>query len=303
MLKFREVEVFWAVYKCQSVKEAGRLLNISQPAVSMMLKSAEDRFGIKLFDRVGGRVHPTPGARHLFTYTENILAGLQEFERQVRLLRDGRSGSIRVAATHSLAAALFQPVYPDFQAMHPGVRVTVRSLSTDVAIEMVAARRVDFAIVYGPVDHPDVAVEDLGQTQLVCVLRRDHALAKRSLITPQDLAGEQVASYRLGTPIGRELQRALREVDATIDVGVQSTALTAAQLAERGFGVAVIDPLALSGGLFENLIELPFEPVTIAHIQIATPKGDIPGKASSDLLQQIRAALPRSRVQAARAQA
>ena len=58
-LKFREIEVFWAVYKAEFVKAASRLLNASQPAVSMMLRSAEERFGVKLFERSGGRVRPT----------------------------------------------------------------------------------------------------------------------------------------------------------------------------------------------------------------------------------------------------
>jgi DNA-binding transcriptional LysR family regulator len=120
-LKFREIEVFWAVYKAESVKAASRLLNVSQPAVSMMLRSAEERFGVKLFERSGGRVRPTPEARALFASTDNVFIELKEFERQLARIREGKAGFVRVAATPTLAAA-FHPALSAFRDQHPASR-------------------------------------------------------------------------------------------------------------------------------------------------------------------------------------
>lgn len=295
MIKFREIEVFWAVYKCQSVKEAARLLNVSQPAVSMMLKSAEERFGIKLFNRLGGRVQPTSGARHLFGYTENLLLDLHEFERQMLHLREGRTGSVSVAATPTLAAAFLHPALPAFQQKHPGVRMQVRTVPTDQAVDLIVKRLVDFGIAYGPASSTDVDVEDLGLTQISCILHKDHRLTQKTLITPADLVGESVATYRADAPLGREMERVLREAGSEVNVMVQSTALTAAQLAERGFCVALIDPLALNGGLFHSLTMRPFEPTTTARVQVLKPKADAPSKAAQHLIQQIRTFVPRQK--------
>jgi DNA-binding transcriptional LysR family regulator len=65
-LSLRQIEVFHAVMLTGSLSEAGRMLFVTQPAVSRILASAENRLRYPLFERVKGRLHPTPEARRLF---------------------------------------------------------------------------------------------------------------------------------------------------------------------------------------------------------------------------------------------
>ncbi|WP_233472489.1 LysR family transcriptional regulator [Cupriavidus respiraculi] len=59
----RQIEIFRMVMRLGSAKRAAAALHISQPAVTQLLVQFETRSGLKLFDRLKGRLVPTPEAR------------------------------------------------------------------------------------------------------------------------------------------------------------------------------------------------------------------------------------------------
>lgn len=64
-MNLRQIEVFQAVMYGGTTKNAARLLGITQPAVSTMVRQLEDRLGFSLFGRIGGRQPPTLEAKVL----------------------------------------------------------------------------------------------------------------------------------------------------------------------------------------------------------------------------------------------
>ena len=58
-MNLRELEIFRAIMLGGSITEAANMLNVSQPAVSIALRHAEDKLGVALFLREKGRIHPT----------------------------------------------------------------------------------------------------------------------------------------------------------------------------------------------------------------------------------------------------
>ena len=63
-LSLRQIEVFRAIMMAGSISGAGRMLHVSQPAVSRVLALTETRLGYPLFERAKGRLLPTPEARN-----------------------------------------------------------------------------------------------------------------------------------------------------------------------------------------------------------------------------------------------
>ena len=64
-MNLRHMEVFRVVYHARSMSGAARTLAISQPSVSRMVRSLEDRLGYKLFRLSKGRLVPTREADRL----------------------------------------------------------------------------------------------------------------------------------------------------------------------------------------------------------------------------------------------
>ncbi|MBC7077924.1 MAG: LysR family transcriptional regulator, partial [Synergistales bacterium] len=69
-MNLRQIEIFRAVMITGSISGASKLLFVSQPAVSRLLSHTELRMGLKLFERVKGRLYSTPEARSLFKEVE-----------------------------------------------------------------------------------------------------------------------------------------------------------------------------------------------------------------------------------------
>src|SRR5512140_2564993 len=99
MINLRQIEVFYAVMRAGSITEAARVLNVTQPAVSVALKQLESRLRMPLFDRVGGRLRPTPEARALMPDVAEIFGRLGAVERMSQDLAAGARGVLSIAAT------------------------------------------------------------------------------------------------------------------------------------------------------------------------------------------------------------
>lgn len=66
MLTLRQIEVIRAIMVTGTVGGAARLLNVSSPGISRVMKHAETILGLKLFSRRHGRYTPSPEARDIF---------------------------------------------------------------------------------------------------------------------------------------------------------------------------------------------------------------------------------------------
>lgn len=65
-VNLRHIEIFHAVMTAGSLTEAAHLLHTSQPTVSRELARFEKVIGLKLFERIRGRLHPTVQGLRLF---------------------------------------------------------------------------------------------------------------------------------------------------------------------------------------------------------------------------------------------
>ena len=66
-MRLRQIEIFYHVYRVGTISGAAQALNVSQPSVSKVLRHAEDQIGFELFQRVNGRLEPTPAAHELLS--------------------------------------------------------------------------------------------------------------------------------------------------------------------------------------------------------------------------------------------
>jgi DNA-binding transcriptional LysR family regulator len=262
MFRGRQLEVFRAVMDAGSITEAARLLHISQPAVSKMLQQAETQLGFRLFLREQGRIRPTSEARSLLPEIMRAFAAIEGVQRLADDLKEARSGVVAVAATPSLANGLLIDAVGRLRAHRPRLRVALHSMLNHEVVEMVADRRVDLGLVLFPSEESTAVARDLCAADLVCVVPRGHALARRSSVGPADLQHWPLISFSQHLPIGALIEAAYRErgLRRTIAIDVTQSA-TACHLVAAGAGVAVLDAFALTEDMSE-LVVVPFVPST-----------------------------------------
>ena len=98
-MRLRQIEVFHAVYSSGTMTNAAAKLNVSQPSVSKVLAHAEQQLGYRLFDRVKGKLIPTPEAHQLFKHVREVYEDVDRLRHVASNLKAASAGRIRVAST------------------------------------------------------------------------------------------------------------------------------------------------------------------------------------------------------------
>lgn len=253
-MNLRQMEVFRAVMFAGGVNSAAELLHVSPPAVSKVLAQATRASGLVLFEKVRGRLIPTPEARRLHEEIDRLWHGVEKVRDTSRELAQGAQASLRLVCSASLAPYLVSRtvarLYERFERLHCWVQV----VAPDVINQQLLDRASDLGIALAPHDHPNLATVKAYQCGLACVMRSDHPLARRKLIKPADLAGLRVISSPESVPFGQTLRRAFGAAGAAMHKDFECTSsTTACWFAQAGVGVAVVDQVAIAGGLLAGL--------------------------------------------------
>lgn len=303
-MNLRHIEVFYALMRSSSMTEAARRLHVSQPAISTVLKHCEQRLGMQLFQRVGGRLFPTPEAIALLPDVEHIFTRLEALNRSAEGLRDAASGIISVAASPTLASVLLPPAITAFMAERPQVRIMLRALPTSQIFAGVRDRAFDLGLVYEPpgaVDD-DITAETVGSFHLACVMPREHPLAARQTLGPEDLRGLPLITFGPATPLGARLAASFRAAAVPFEVRVESSSSsTSLFLVAAGAGIGLVDSAGALGEAFPTLTVREFEPRIESRILLLhardRPRSRLAAAFARKLVQmvpgQAEAAVPR----------
>ena len=289
-MNLRQMEVFHAIMRAGSVTGAARMLNITQPAISTVLRHCESQLRVKLFDRVGGRLQPTPEANAIFPDIANIFQRVDTVTRITQDLIGGRLGQITVAATFAAANGPLAAAVAQFVRDRPAVKVAIHALPSVQVVDRVARREVDFGLAFAPFHDPAVEAEVLAVSDIACILPACHPLAARDCVAIEELAGEDIITYAPHTPIGSPVEAAFREAKVELRRRIQvNYSMTAFILAERGAGIALVEPLLLRTTPMPSLVVRPLRPRIEVRTMLVHPLGRPMTKTSGQLVAAIKA--------------
>lgn len=242
MLTLRQIEIFRAVMVTHSVSGAARLLGGSQPGISRAIGHMQDRIGLRLFDRVRGRLVPTPEAQALFDETQRLHRAIEGFDHVVARLATGTHQPLRIGASPALGHSVVPPMLAALIAALPGVTLRFDILSVEQVIDYLELQRGDLALTVFPLDHPSIESQRIGAGRMLCALPAGHRLAAAATITIADLADERLIGFGTDTPHGRIVAtlhaRAGRALTPAITVRFAETAV---RFVAAGLGLAIVD--------------------------------------------------------------
>ena len=289
-MNLRHLEVFNAVMQAGSVTGAASYLNVSQPAVSNVLRHLEQQLKFRLFERIGGRLHPTPEANDLFPDVVEIFGRIGTLNRLVQEMHGGRAGRLVLAASPTLVNAFLPKAVARFRQANPGIHVAVQSLPTPLVVERVARREVDMGIVYAPVTDGAVTSEDLVTTELACVVPKKHPLARKAVIEMADLEGVPLISLGATTRIGLLMEAECRRSGAPVpEVGIEaSSSLAACLMVSEGAGVGLVDRATALSGKFSDLAFKPINPAIRLVVQLIYTRDRPRSRATAQMSEQLR---------------
>ncbi|MDM0071567.1 LysR substrate-binding domain-containing protein [Variovorax sp. J31P207] len=273
-MNLRQIEVFKAVMSTGSVSDASRLLHVSVPAVSRVLSHTETQLGFPLFERIKGRLHPTPEARLLFAEVELVYRGVQRVERLTQEIAERRRGLLSVVASPSIGQMIVPQALSHFRVNHPTVRVKFECLSYELLKDSLLHKQVDVGIAILPVDHPNLRTIPVAISQVVCVCLPGHPLAELAMVGPRDLLDQRLIHYPSHTPFGIKIAQWFEKAGISPDVLMQvGSPQNACPSVLAGNGVALVDEFSLSGTPKGALVSIPvrdIEPIVADLVYLRT---------------------------------
>ncbi len=240
-ITLRQLQVFESVARHLSHSRAAAELFLSQPAVSMQIKQAENAVGLPLFEQVGKKLFLTDAGRELLRYARSMLRTMEEMETVFDEMKGLERGHLNIAAVST--ANYFMPqLLAKFIHAHPKIQVSLSVANRDAVVKQLADNIADLAIMGQPPEGTDMLAEAFMENPLVVIAAPTHPLARAKKIQPKQLAHEVFllreqgsgtrgvverffASHRLALPAHMEMDtnEAIKQsVQAGMGIGIIS---------------------------------------------------------------------------------
>jgi DNA-binding transcriptional LysR family regulator len=267
-LNLRQVEAFKAVIEFGTVSRAAEMMNISQPAMSKLIAHLEEDTGLRLFDRMKGRLVPTRRGMRLYEEVDRIFAGVRQVENAVETIRRDEQSRLLIGVMPALSGSFIQQATTRFLAGQPKVYCSVQSSSSQWIADGLVTRRLDVGLINAPIDNPSIVSEPLMAHPLVCILPLDHPLAKKSIIAPRDLDGVPFVSFDPESYTNRRVSQVLDAHGVVPDIVMNvNVSPTLCEFVAAGVGVSLVHPLIV-GSLRDKVAIRRFEPAVQLNFQL-----------------------------------
>ncbi|HXY81611.1 MAG TPA: selenium metabolism-associated LysR family transcriptional regulator [Gaiellaceae bacterium] len=268
----RQLAAFCAVVERRSFSQAAEQLGVTQPAVSLQIRSLEKRLGLQLLDRSGRRVEPTEAGQRLYRSAQRLLALEEQLLADLGDETEGElAGRFELGASTGPGGTVLPVVLCEFQSRHPGVHVALSVSDTQRVVEQVARRELELGVVGAQRRHRGVVFEPFFRDEVVLAVPRSHRFANRS-VSLAELQEEPLVLMQEGAGVRQviddELRAAgvrLRDLDVPLELGLQESARSAVV---GGFGVTFISRSAIEADLAAGT-------VAIAQVEGLEPSREI----------------------------
>ncbi|MGQ3049400.1 MAG: LysR substrate-binding domain-containing protein [Niveispirillum sp.] len=260
-MHFRQLEIYRATMISGSASRAAELLRITQPAVSRALVELEESLGFALFDRVKGRLVPTPEGQMFFRDVNSSFVGLDRLRASAARIRDFGSGSLRVASMAAFGSTVVPKAVHTFRQKNPQIAITLQVLSSSTVRDLVANQQFDIGIAADEVDLSGVEHRIFSSFRAVLAIPQGHELAALSVITPADLHGQPFIALAPEDRARHRITEILESSGSRPEIIVETpSAGTICALALAGVGVGLVNPAAADGYAERGLVFRPFKP-------------------------------------------
>lgn len=240
----RQLEIFVAVSRTESVSRAAELLHLSQSATSTSLGEFERQFNLQLFDRVGKSLSINETGRQLLPRAVELLDRAKEIEAQ--LAGQAGFGEMNIGATLTVGNYLATLLVAQFLQEHPESRIRLQVHNTKTIVQQIANYELDLGLIEGDCHHPDIEVQPWIADELVIFCAPYHPLAQQKNISVERLLSEPWILREKGSGTRETFDRAFQNHHAELNIRLELEHTEAIKRAvESGLGISCISRLAL----------------------------------------------------------
>lgn len=186
-LELNHLRYFQAVVVAGSLTAAARVLRVSQPTLTVAIRTLEERLGTTLLLRGPRGVEVTATGEELLRHVLVVFETLEEAQRRIHGLEEEEVGSFTLGCHESLGAYFLPGFMGPFLARWPRIQLTLWNATSAQVRQAVVDQEIPFGLVVNPDPHPDLVMVDLYEDNV------DLFVAARLLPPPEAPEAERLA--------------------------------------------------------------------------------------------------------------
>lgn len=242
-MELRHLRTIAAVARHGSFTKAGEELHLAQSAISQQIRRLESELGIQVFTRSSRSVELTAEGRLVLDYAHRVLHEVEGLQNELEELSGLLRGELKLGGMYPTGLYDLADVIADFHTRHPGVAIHMVERTQDELLDALRADELDAA--FTAVD-PDALGEDFAaslvfEEEFVVALPTEHHLTACDHITYEQLAAEDLVTYRENSALRLRLEKAMAKLGLEPRNAFICTEMGAVRaLVSKGLGVAVL---------------------------------------------------------------
>ena len=270
MLTLRQIEVIRAIMVTGTITGAAKLLNVSAPGVSRLMKYTEDSLRVRLFNRRHGRYVPTDDARNIFNMLDSVYRKVEDLQFAINRLEVGHGRELSIGSVPSIANVMVPRAIERLRRQFPELVIDINILKIEEAVDYLLLGRGEVVAMSHKFQHAIIDFAPLVKGRLLCIVGEDHELASRESIPVREIARHSLIGIDPKDPYGAIMAALFEQERLTYDMKVRARfGTTVCSLVAAGLGIAIIDEFTVADGKVPGIRCLEIEEETTFQTYVA----------------------------------
>ncbi len=289
MLTLRQIEVVRAIMITGTVAGAAKLLNVSAPGISRLMKHTERALRLRLFERRHGRYVPTPEAKDIFEQINGVYQKVDDLQYTLARIDRGGGVELRLGSVPSICNVMVPRAIDRLKCKHPDLRIEINILKIEEALDYLLLGKGEIAAMSYRLDHPGLDFVPLAMGELLCIVPEGHPLAGRDRVSASEIVAHPLIGIDPNDPYGRIMSEIFVRSGLSFEMAIKARfGTTVCALVKAGLGIAIIDQFTVAHGAMPGIVAIPIAEPTQFQTYVAIKKDKAPSLYAESFVKLLR---------------
>lgn len=224
-MNLRQLEAFYLVVKLKSFTRAAEALNVTQPAVTIQVKSLEKSLNIQLIQHLGKRVQLSEAGELLYQFAEKIFDLVSDADEKMKDFKKLMRGTLQIGTTKNYARYIMPSLLSTFQKRFPRIKVILDEGNSEDMARSVLETKNELAFISQLNLDRKIKSMFFSTVEFVLVASPEHRFSKRGSVSLRELNGEPVILREKGSGSRAAILRKFQEYGIWPSVIIEASSL------------------------------------------------------------------------------
>ena len=252
-------KTFYYTAKLGSITNAAASLEITQPAASRQIQELQNKYKIKLFDKVGKKFVITDTGKILFSLAEKMIEIETEIDKSIKDYLNQKSGKIRIIATESFGNYYLTEMIFLFNRMFPEIQISIEFADTKEIQKNILLMKSDIGFTSHLYENKEINFTKIIEDKYILAAPPESDFSDLLYFQPENINKKKFIARQHGTEDRALFESYLIEKNIEVDIICEvSSYYSVKEFVKKGMGYALIPKNAVSKEIEEgSLLAIP----------------------------------------------